>query len=202
MLTALGELATDEGATERAAAQFGESVQLHAEHSEHLGIMFCLIGLGKLAAARRRPEAAARVLGAAEALRENRGLSLPQDHCGPHDRCVAHVRADLGDEAFAAAWMAGRAMPLEQAVNEAGALAAGLTIASTTTSAPTLTFGLSERERDVLRLMAEGFSDQQIADRLVISERTARFHVTSLFNKLGAENRAQAVALASQRGLL
>ena len=50
--------------------------------------------------------------------------------------------------------------------------------------------------------MAEGLSNQGIADRLVISERTARFHLTSIFNKLGADNRAQAVALASQRGLL
>ncbi len=61
---------------------------------------------------------------------------------------------------------------------------------------------LSEREREVLRLVAEGLSNQQIAEKLVISERTARFHVTSIFNKLGADNRAQAVALAAERGLL
>ena len=61
---------------------------------------------------------------------------------------------------------------------------------------------LSEREREVLRLVAEGLSNKEIGRRLAISERTVRFHVTSILNKLGASTRAQAVALATQRGLL
>ncbi len=61
---------------------------------------------------------------------------------------------------------------------------------------------LSARERGVLRLVAAGQSNRQIAKTLAISERTVKFHVTSLFNKLGADNRAQAVAIAAQRGIL
>jgi DNA-binding NarL/FixJ family response regulator len=61
---------------------------------------------------------------------------------------------------------------------------------------------LSARERGVLRLVAAGLSNRQIAEALSISERTVKFHVTAIFNKLGAENRAQAVALAAERGLL
>jgi len=61
---------------------------------------------------------------------------------------------------------------------------------------------LSGRELAVLRLVAAGQSNPQIAESLGISERTVKFHVTAIFNKLGAENRAQAVALASRRGLL
>jgi DNA-binding NarL/FixJ family response regulator len=61
---------------------------------------------------------------------------------------------------------------------------------------------LSEREREVLRLVADGLPTKQIAASLSISERTVKFHVNSIFHKLGAENRAQAVALAAQRGLL
>ena len=61
---------------------------------------------------------------------------------------------------------------------------------------------LSARELAVLRLVAAGQSNQQIADSLGITERTVKFHVTAIFNKLGAENRAQAVALAGRRGLL
>jgi DNA-binding NarL/FixJ family response regulator len=61
---------------------------------------------------------------------------------------------------------------------------------------------LSNRERGVLRLIAAGLSNRQIAKTLSISERTVKFHVTAVFNKLGAENRAQAVALAAERGLL
>jgi DNA-binding NarL/FixJ family response regulator len=70
-------------------------------------------------------------------------------------------------------------------------------------SSPRRTLGaLSEREREVLHLVAEGLPTKQIAANLTISERTVKFHVTSIFRKLGADNRAQAVALAAQRGLL
>jgi DNA-binding NarL/FixJ family response regulator len=61
---------------------------------------------------------------------------------------------------------------------------------------------LSARELSVLRLVAAGQSNQQIAESLGITERTVKFHVTAIFNKLGADNRAQAVAIASRRGLL
>jgi DNA-binding NarL/FixJ family response regulator len=61
---------------------------------------------------------------------------------------------------------------------------------------------LSARERGVLRLVATGLSNREIGQALAISERTVKFHVTSILNKLGADNRAQAVALAARRGLL
>ena len=61
---------------------------------------------------------------------------------------------------------------------------------------------LTTRERQVLRLVADGRTNKEIARELSITERTAKFHVTSLLNKLGADNRAQAAVLAVQRGLL
>jgi two-component system NarL family response regulator len=61
---------------------------------------------------------------------------------------------------------------------------------------------LSPRERDVLHLVVEGQSNKEIAANLGVTERTVKFHVTSIFNKLGAENRAQAVTIAHARGLV
>jgi DNA-binding NarL/FixJ family response regulator len=61
---------------------------------------------------------------------------------------------------------------------------------------------LSERERDVLSLVAAGDSNKEIAKKLRITERTAKFHVTSILNKLGADNRAGAVAIAAERRLI
>ena len=61
---------------------------------------------------------------------------------------------------------------------------------------------LSPREREVLALIADGQSNKEIASRLGVTERTIKFHVTSIFNKLGAENRAQAVTIGHQRGLI
>ena len=61
---------------------------------------------------------------------------------------------------------------------------------------------LTNREREVLRLVADGLPTKQISISLSITERTVKFHVNSILRKLGADNRAQAVALAAQRGLL
>lgn len=61
---------------------------------------------------------------------------------------------------------------------------------------------LTKREREVLQLVAGGLPNKQIAVVLSISERTVNFHITSFLRKLGADNRAQAVAIAARRGLL
>jgi len=61
---------------------------------------------------------------------------------------------------------------------------------------------LTERELEVLNLLAQGMPNKEIASQLVISERTAKFHVSSIMGKLGATNRTEAVALAAQKGLI
>jgi DNA-binding NarL/FixJ family response regulator len=61
---------------------------------------------------------------------------------------------------------------------------------------------LTEREREVLRFVADGLSNKQIARRMGIAERTVKFHLNSVMTKLGADNRAQAVAVAARRRLL
>ena len=61
---------------------------------------------------------------------------------------------------------------------------------------------LTDRQREVLRLVAAGRSNKEIAKALHVTERTVKFHVTAIFDKLGAENRAQAVAIAHERGLV
>jgi two-component system NarL family response regulator len=61
---------------------------------------------------------------------------------------------------------------------------------------------LTTREREVLRLVAAGKSNKEIASALGVTERTVKFHVTSILTKLVADNRAQAAVIAAQRGLL
>ncbi len=63
-------------------------------------------------------------------------------------------------------------------------------------------YHLSERERDVLRLVVRGFSNRQIAANLTLSESTIKFHVSNILSKLGIATRAEAVALAIQHKLV
>jgi DNA-binding NarL/FixJ family response regulator len=67
---------------------------------------------------------------------------------------------------------------------------------------PELPEALTPREQDVLRLLAQGLQNKEIAAELVISERTVKFHVSSILSKLDAGNRTEAVAIAAQHGLV
>jgi DNA-binding NarL/FixJ family response regulator len=67
---------------------------------------------------------------------------------------------------------------------------------------PELPESLTPREQDVLRLLAQGLQNKEIAAELVISERTVKFHVSSILSKLDAGNRTEAVAIAAQHGLV
>ena len=61
---------------------------------------------------------------------------------------------------------------------------------------------LTEREREVLGLLAQGKSNKDIAAALVITDRTVKFHVSSIMSKLGASNRTEVVTLAAQKGIV
>jgi NarL family two-component system response regulator LiaR len=61
--------------------------------------------------------------------------------------------------------------------------------------------GLSHREVEVLRLLAQGKSNAQIADELVISQNTVIRHVSNIFAKIGAANRAEAASYATRNGI-
>jgi NarL family two-component system response regulator LiaR len=93
--------------------------------------------------------------------------------------------------AVAAEWRSGGALSAAGALDEAGdALESDLVEP------------LSPRELEVLRLLARGMSNKQIAAGLYITEHTVKFHIRSILGKLGAANRTEAVTLAIQKGLV
>lgn len=67
---------------------------------------------------------------------------------------------------------------------------------------PAATLGLTSREAEVIRLLAAGYSNQQIADALFLTRKTASVHVSNILGKLGVENRVQAAAIAQRLGLV
>ncbi len=149
---------------------------------------------------------AARLLGAAARIRERTGTLVPTRDRVAYERDVAATRATLGEEAFAAAWTAGEALPLKEAVAEADAFLAATVIDLTATGVPldpdpVARSGLSPRELEVVRLIATGCSNQDIADALFIGHGTATTHVRNILTKLNLDNRAAVAAWATRHHL-
>jgi DNA-binding NarL/FixJ family response regulator len=85
---------------------------------------------------------------------------------------------------------------------EVMALVAASPLPATRLASPSLAVALSPREREVLNLLAEGLGNKLVAARLGISEHTVKTHVASVFQKLGADTRAEAVAIGARTGLI
>jgi tetratricopeptide (TPR) repeat protein len=119
MSTRSGHLALHEQDNQDATASFKEAIAVYAELEDHFGVMRCLVGLAGVAAARRQPERAARLLGAAEVVSGATNLKMDRIERAEHDRYIAAARSLIDEASFAAAWAAGQALTLEQALAEA-----------------------------------------------------------------------------------
>jgi predicted ATPase len=115
----LAEIATRQGDTAQAIARYTRSLVLSQKLGAKEGIAVCLEGLAQVAAMRGRPLPAARLWGAAEALRESIGAARQQVWRDRYERAVSAARAHAGPAPFEAVWAVGRDMTLEQAIAEA-----------------------------------------------------------------------------------
>jgi DNA-binding NarL/FixJ family response regulator len=169
-----------------------------------------LAGMAGVAAAQGQAERSTRLFGAAEALFEAMGQVVEPGDRTEYDRNAAVARAQLGDHAFAAAWEAGRAMTIEQAIAEASeptpevpAPAPVLPAApSPTIAVAAYPAGLTAREVEVLRLVAQGLTDAQVAQRLVVSAHTIHAHLRAIYGKLDVTSRAAATRFALEHHLV
>ena len=170
------------------------------------GVAGALDGFAALAAAQGRPERNLRLAGAAAALLEAIGAAPQPVAQRSLERWLAQARQALGEAAAAARFAEGRGLSLEQAVAEAlagdgplGSPPAGPEGGPGRT--PRLPGGLTAREAEVLRLVAEGQTDRQVAAALVVTEATVGRHLVNIFRKLGVSSRAAATAFALRQGL-
>ncbi len=211
-LSFLGRLALAEGNVATAGELFEESVALLREVNDSWPIVTNLQGIGVTLAELGRPVEAAWLWSAAEALCATLGLPLPPGERAFVSRALPAVRADLGEEAFTTAWTEGRAMTPEQALTRLShTVLSSHPPAPATRSArgtrhqlpsPSETLDLTEREVEVLRLVARGLSDAQVADALVISPRTVNAHLRSIYSKLGITSRHAATLFAIKQQLI
>ena len=136
----------------------------------------------------------ARLLGAAQAALASIGASLFGHLLEDHDNCLTRTREALGDAAFKQAVEEGSTMRFDDAV----ALASGRrTPAPAATDAHGDEVRLTRRESEIAALVAEGLTNREIADRLVITRRTAEAHVAHILGKLNFTSRTQLAAWAA-----
>src|SRR6266487_2431878 len=199
-LAALGKVLAAEGDWAAARRLYEESLALTGKWGEPWVIAACLLGLGEVVAAQRQFAWAAQLWGAADALCDAIGVPIPPVELVAYERALSGTRVHLGERAFAAAWTQGRAMTPEQAVAAQGQKP---TPSPTTTmsSPPTYPAGLTAREVEVLRLVAGGLTDLQVAEKLVLSPRTVHTHISSLYSKLGITSRSAATRYAIEHHL-
>ena len=168
-----------------------------------------LEGLAAVVAAQEEPTWAARLLGRAEAQRETIKTPLPPRYRANYEQAVALAHSQLAEPSFAAAWAEGRALTLEQVVIARGPVTIPEPLPTSQPAAPppeksfpSSPAGLTAREGEVLRLVAQGLTDAQVAQKLIISPRTVNTHLTSIYNKLGVDSRTAATRFAFEQKLV
>ena len=193
-LANLGSAALNQRDYEQAAAYYLESLPLLNELSDKASLAECLEGFAAAIGTWRggMAERAVMLFGAADALREGIGVPLSAASRPEYERNIEAVRVQLDSGNVERAWEQGRYMTLEEA----------LSLALATDIAPQYPYAaLTRREMDVLRLLAAGLSNNQIALQLSLSKHTVHAHVTSIYGKLGINSRAAATRYALDNNL-
>ncbi len=197
----LALISYQEGESALAAAHCRQSLELAWDDRALQRVVFPIDRLAILSAEMRQDETAARLFGAAERLHEQLGLARDENVEAGRERALSGVRVRLGEERYASAWAAGRALPLDDAVTEAMWVADELVSFAPGQKIDDAGLArLTSREREVLRLLVDGQTDREIGEALFLSPRTVGSHVSHILAKLEVETRRGARAYALRRG--
>ncbi len=198
-LHGLGRVAAARGELRQAAEQYAEALSLRQELGNRDEIIADIEGLAALAAGAGEHRRAVRWWSAAESERHARHAPLPLvDHVA-YQQALTETRTALGEAAFTTTWAAGTMVAFDQVVKEA--LDYRPPEPSGRASATERGI-LSPRELEVIRLVAEGRTNQEIGQALFISTRTVATHIDHILTKLDVGSRAAAVAVAARRGII
>ena len=192
-LWAAADINADLGNAETAAAQFEESLTLFVEFGDRWFGGLVLVSAAFLAAATGDAERAVHLLAAADAIRTELEVPLWAGFRERHDRVLVEARSALGEARFTAAWEKGARTPLPATVE--------LVAPARTDAGTDAAEGLTAREVEVLALVADGLTDAEVAERLVVSIRTVHAHLRSVYRKINVRSRSAATRYALEHGL-
>jgi predicted ATPase/DNA-binding CsgD family transcriptional regulator len=172
-------------------------------------LILCLEELADVVAGQGEPDWAARLWGAAERYREASHAPLPLVERLGRARRIEQVQRLLGEQTFAQRWAEGRNMTAEQAISAHPTHDTTFKPQRPAQGGPSQPFTaqpllgpLSQREKEVLMLLAAGASNQEIAEALVLAPGTVKLHVSHILSKLGVKSRTQAILRARDLALL
>jgi ATP/maltotriose-dependent transcriptional regulator MalT len=164
------------------------------------GLALPLEALAYVAAAADQPELALRLTGTAAALREANMSPAASEDIAWQQQCLLPARRALGEEASSAAFSDGQSLNAEEATVLAFSINGAESIHSTSAHVGH-TNGLTHREAEVLHQLAQGKSNREIAEALVIANSTVERHVANILSKLQVRSRTAAAAFWLQRGI-
>ena len=205
-LCLIADIAQIQGNLRQANEYYRESMSLALRSdSTKEKVGDCLLGLARIARAERRFQSAARLFGAAEIWLTG-NMDLEPVERAEYERTVENVRTELGEEAFTAAWAEGRTMTPEQVLAvpepQVSPTAGGSPSAPSAKLPITYPDRLTAREVEILHLVAQGLTNDQVAEQLVISPRTVNTHLTSIYSKIGVSSRSAATRYAIEHHLV
>jgi predicted ATPase/DNA-binding CsgD family transcriptional regulator/transcriptional regulator with XRE-family HTH domain/predicted negative regulator of RcsB-dependent stress response len=202
MFRNLAQLELARGDTLAAARLFIESAEAYGPAGgDRRGFAECIVGLAACALQLRQPELAARLFGSAVATLERLGSTVTPTSVADYERTRDALAVALDAGRLGQLDAEGRLLRLEQALELARGLLLSASLDSVGSGAAGPAAELTARELEVAGLLASGFRNRQIAEALVITEKTAANHVQRVLDKLGVTSRAQVAARAAELGL-
>jgi predicted ATPase/DNA-binding CsgD family transcriptional regulator/DNA-binding XRE family transcriptional regulator len=172
-----------------------EALMINLGLGERQGVAASLVCLAQVADVQAQPEIGVQLLGKAEAFVEPTGLQLLPFDREQHEIISRRLRSQLAAATWDAAWEAGRGLSLDQAIHAAQAL-------RTSSSGARAATELTDRQREILRLVAAGQTNREIAGALQLSVATVERHLATIYTRIGARGRADATRYAVRTGLI
>lgn len=197
----IGDVLRDKGDYAGSLGSYRECLSHLNKRGDRRVVIDTFKGAAMVAAAWDQPRQAAMLLGAADTMVSDAGSpAVVASEVAARQRAIATIRRSLGEEEFQAAWNAGSELTLEAAIAELQAVSPPVPYADDALD-PSGMY-LSEREKEVLELVADGHSDREIAEALFLSVRTVESHVSRIRIRFGVHTRSAAVSSAIAAGLI